>query len=71
MTGQDMKQKLEFYFKLQKKIHIACDGGIFYNGLIIDLNSNKDFIIFTDAKLGDVPIMFEEINRIEPFREVG
>lgn len=63
-----MNRKLEFFFKGQTKLHIACNG-VFYNGYIFDLTSEKDLLVFTDDKLGNVPILFEEIERVEPFRE--
>lgn len=65
-----MSRKLEFFFKGKNKLHISCDG-IFYNGYIFDLTSEKDLMVFTDDKLGNVPILFEEIERVEPFREKG
>ena len=71
MIRKDMNTKLEYYFSKQIKIHIICSNGVFYNGVIFDLTSNKDLLILTDDKLGEVPILFEEIERIEPFREVG
>ena len=69
MVKEDMIGKLDFYFKELKRIHISCSGNIFYNGVIYLINNKKDFILFVDDKLGVVPIMFEEINRIEPFME--
>jgi len=64
-----MNRKLEFYFKNQTKIHLACSNGIFYNGYILDLTSEKDLLVFIDDKLGEIPILFEEIERIDPFKE--
>lgn len=70
MKGNDMNRKFEYYLNNKIKIHIICSNGIFYNGMILDLTSNKDLLILKDDKLGEVPILFEEIERVEPFREV-
>lgn len=63
--------KFEFYLTQKKVVHINCVSGRFYNGTILSIEKEKKFIIFIDRKLGEVPIMFEEIISIEPFREVG
>jgi len=67
MKRNDMKTKLNFYFKLQRKIHISCSNGTFYNGTVLDLNSKKDLMVFMDKKIGEIPILFEEIIKIEPY----
>jgi len=69
MIGHDINRKLEFFFKNKTKLHIACSGRLFYNGYIFDLTSEKDLFILTDDVLGEVPILFEEVERIEPFKE--
>lgn len=69
MKSEDMKQKLQFYFETGRKIHISCGDGLFYNGIIIDLNSRKDLFVFLDGKVGEIPILFEEIIKIEPYKE--
>jgi len=71
MVGNDMITKLEFYLENKKQLHISCINGIFYNGYILDLTSNKNLMVFMDKKLGEVPILFEEILRVDPFREKG
>lgn len=65
MIGYD---KVKLFFDLHKKVHISCDGR-FYNGIILEVNESKRFLILTDIKLGEVPILFEEILSIEPFHE--
>lgn len=69
MKGKDRNKILEYFFYNQIKIHIACSNGSFYNGIIIDLTSNKELLVFKDDKLGSIPILFEEIERVEPFKE--
>jgi len=71
MKVTDMKKKLEFYFKLKTPIHLKLANGRFYNGIIFDLTSEKDLMVFQDNVLGTVPVLFEEIERVEPYVEVG
>jgi len=66
-----MNMKLEFFYNNKTKVHIVLFNDYFYNGYIFDLTSNKDLIVFTDDKLGNMPVLFEEIKRVEPFTEVG
>ena len=63
-----MKQKLLFYKDNDKAVHVSCHGGRFYNGTILDINFVKGFLVLIDLKLGEIPIMFEEVLNIEPFR---
>lgn len=62
-----MQKKLDFFGT--KKIHINCNNKRFYNGYILDISYSKNILIFIDDKSGEVPILFEEINFIELFRE--
>lgn len=62
------EKKISLFFELKKKVHISCDGR-FYNGFIIEVNLDKEFLLLRDDKLGEVPILFEEILNIEPCRE--
>ena len=65
-----MSRILEFYFSDKKKVHIVCNSGRFYNGIIKKIHLRKKMIILLDNKLGDLPISFSEIENIEPFKEV-
>lgn len=67
MIGNEIERKLEIYSN--KLIHISCKSGRFYNGKILEVNKEKSFIILIDNKLGEVPILFEEILNIEPYME--
>ena len=60
-------EKINILFSLKKRIHISCDGR-FYNGTILEVYSEKKFLLFLDDKIGEVPIMFDEILNIEPCR---
>lgn len=64
-------KKLEIYFLRQSLLHIDCFDGRFYNGVLIEVNDVKEFVILNDRKLGEIPILLEEIKTIEPYvREV-
>lgn len=66
-----MKGKADFFKNKKVDVHISLKSGRFYNGKILD--TEGDFIIMVDKKLGEVPIFFNEIKEdgIEPFTEVG
>ena len=66
-----MNKKLEFYKDNDKCIHVSCGSGRFYNGTILYINLEKDLLVLMDIKIGEVPILFEEIINVEPFKEVG
>jgi len=70
MNDKNINTKVEFFKEKNVKVHIDCSNR-FYNGMILDTESKKDFLILIDDKLGEVPIMFEEIVNIEPFKEDG
>jgi len=70
MKRQDMNMKLEFFRDNKTKLHIVLFNDFFYNGYIFDITLDKDLMVFTDDKLGNMPVLFEEIKRVEPFTEV-
>ncbi len=63
-----MNRKLEYFFKNKKRVHITCSSR-FYNGIILDIDLKKDLLILIDDKIGEVPILFEEIENVETFKE--
>jgi len=67
MISNEMIRKLEFYQSNKKVIHISCKSNRWYNGIILEINKEKNYIIFRDNLLGEVPIMFEEIYDVEPY----
>ena len=68
----DMDKKIKYFFDKKIKVHIICGyNRAFYNGIILVCDCKKDLLVLKDEVLGEVPIMFEEIERIEPFKEVG
>jgi len=64
-----MKDKIRIYFEQKIKIHIDCYNGRYYNGEVIEFNPDKGFIILKDRVLGEMPIMFEDIQNIEKYKE--
>ncbi len=61
-----IKKRLDFYFDKSMKVHISC-GPLFYNGSIIEINFQEELIILRDDILGEIPVYFEEIKRVEPY----
>ena len=61
--------KIEYFYTKELIVHVRCFNGRFYNGNIIEVNKEKKFLILKDRRIGDVPILFEEIKVIEPFEE--
>ena len=70
MTGKEITKKLQFFKDGDKQVHISC-GERFYNGKILEINFDKELLVLMDNKLGEIPILFEEIIFIEGFREEG
>ncbi len=62
--------RIKIFYEKGATVHISCDG-VFYNGEIIDINNVKKFLILKDKFLGETPIMFEDILKIEPYVEEG
>ena len=69
MIRNETEQKLYFYFEKKREIHISCFANRFYNGIILEINQDKGYLILVDKKLGEVPVMFDEILNVEPFLE--
>jgi len=64
----DQKEKVIFYFQEKISVHIDCSSGRFYNGSILEVNEIKNFLLLNDRVLGEIPILFEEIENIEKMR---
>jgi len=58
-----MKQKIDFYLRNKIQIHIETANGRFYNGLILECSNNH--LILLDKVLGEIFLMFSEINVLE------
>ena len=70
-TGQNNFRKLLYFFENNIKIHFKDLDGIFYNGLIIDLNEEKHTLVLLERVKGSIPILLEDIdsNSIVKFEE--
>ena len=55
---------------LNKAVHVSCKGR-FYNGVLVKIDSEGVFLIIDDFKLGEMPILLQDILNIEPFKEEG
>jgi len=67
MTEMDYMRANVFY-KKKIKVHISLINGTFYNGLIIEINSN--FFFLDDQKEGRKLIFFSELAKpIDEFKE--
>lgn len=68
MKGNEINKKLILLKENKKPIHIRCNSGRFYNGTILEINFKKKYVILIDSKIGELPILFEEILYVEPFK---
>jgi len=68
MIRNEIVKKLEFFKDADKAVHISC-GERFYNGKIFYINLEKELMVLMDKKLGEVPILFEEIIFVENYKE--
>lgn len=66
-------RKLLYYFENKIKVHFKDLDRIFYNGLILDLNEEKQIMILAERVRGEMPILLEFIdsNSITKFEEKG
>lgn len=57
-------EKAQYYFSNQTSVHISTILNKFYNGILVRIN--KSNIIIQDERLGEVFLLVEEIENIEP-----
>ena len=71
--GQNNFRKLNYFFFNKIWVHFKDLDGIFYNGLIIDLNEEKQTMVLQERVRGSIPILLEQIdsNSIETFKLKG
>jgi hypothetical protein len=69
MINDKVLEKVRFYFKNKTIVHIEKINGQWFNGIILE-HSNKHLILY-DKIVREVFIYFEEITKIEPFKEKG
>jgi len=65
-----MIQKAIFFFERKITIHVSCEKGNFYNGLIIEIHG-EEYLLINDRVLGETPVYFSEITTLERFKEEG
>lgn len=62
MNNETKFLKLKYFQDNNINVHIVLTSGFFRNGKILDLNKEKNIVILRDDKLGETPIIFEEIS---------
>lgn len=67
MKEEANDMKAQYYKDRNRPIHVELKNSVFYNGFITEISS--DFLLIKDRKLGELPIFFLEIKKIEPERE--
>lgn len=60
---KDMKEKIQLFYTNKIYTYIKLDNGRFYNGFIKTIIDNS--FIFTDDLLGDIPILFSELDKVD------
>jgi len=58
---------IKFFFEKRITTHIDTKDNSFYNGLIIELH--ETFLVINDRIVGETPIAFSEIKKINRFKE--
>ena len=68
--GERNYRKLFYYFDKNIWVHFKDLDGIFYNGLIIDLNKERKTMILRERIKGEMPFLLEFIDpdSIFPFK---
>ena len=67
MEGNETKDMANFLFSKKITTHVDTKDNSFYNGIIIELH--ETFIVLNDRIVGETPIAFSEIKKIERYRE--
>lgn len=64
-----MKERLEFFYSENCKIHISKTDKMFWNGFIVG-RKGEDIFILNEDKLGEVFLFVGDIYKISQCREV-
>jgi hypothetical protein len=67
VNEEEMKRKVELYFKHKILVHVNLLSDRYYNGLILEIGS--DFFLMQDRIIGEVFILFSEIDWIGKFTD--
>lgn len=63
-----INEKRAYYFYRENiPVHIRDKKNYQYNGFIVEFSA--DFFILNDRLIGEMPIFFQEIKKIERFKE--
>ena len=62
-----INKKLKYFFENKTLIHVSCNNKRFYNGTILLIDLKKDLFVISDRLIGDIPILFKEVNSLEPY----
>lgn len=60
--GERNYRKLFYYFDRNIWVHFKDLDGIFYNGLIIDLNKERNTMVLKERVKGEMPFLLEFID---------
>lgn len=61
--GRRVYRKLLYFSERGLAIHFTInETGVFYNGIILDLNEDKLTMALKEFKFGDMPFLLEDIN---------
>ena len=69
--GQKNYRKFLYFYENKIKVHFKDVDGIFYNGLILDLNENKLTLVLQERIRGSIPMLLEYVDSdsISEFKE--
>jgi len=59
MDDETHEKKIKYFFNQKEKVHVKVKSGLFFNGFIIEINS--EFFILDDRRIGQMPIFFSEL----------
>lgn len=60
-----LRKQADYYFLKKLKIHVKTTHDRFYNGFIKEVAF--DFFLFEDQIIGEMPVFFLEVIKIEPY----
>lgn len=63
------EMKAKYFLDSKGKVHIETKGDRFYNGVITEVTDS--IFIINDRFIGDIPVWFSELKKIEPYKEEG
>lgn len=65
MENDDMiYDKLNYFFQTNQKVFFTLKEGFFRKGFVIDLSKKMRTVVLREDVLGEIPILFEEIQEV-------